>query len=368
MLEPEGGYQIFKLKELFTISSSKKKFNASDIKFGGKYPYVARGTSNNGIKGYVDLDTRYLNPANTISFGQDTATMYYQKDAYFTGDKIKIFSFTKKTLDERLALYLIACMRHAFRLFIWGAQSFDEKVLGNVEISLPVTASKNIDFDFINSRMRELEESRMRELQSYLIEAGLEDFVLTPDESEALQIINENNIGWKEYKLTDLFSATPGNVDIQNKDVNGKGTYFINSGVTNFGIKGRTDRHAKIFPSNTITIDFFGNAYYRPYEYKLATHNHVFSFKGDAIRDEYVGLFLQSCMQFLTKKYSYGNMATIPLLMNESIMLPVDDKGVINFSVMKSFIRAIQKNTIAKLYAFIEREHSAYVCVMKALK
>lgn len=358
MLEPEGGYQIFKLKELFTISSSKKKFNASDIKFGGKYPYVARGTSNNGIKGYVDLDTRYLNPANTISFGQDTATMYYQKDAYFTGDKIKIFSFTKKTLDERLALYLIACMRHAFRLFKWGAQSFDEKVLGNVEISLPVTASKNIDFDFINSRMREL--------QAYLHEAGLEDFVLTLDESEALQIINENNLRWKEFKLSDLFSATPGNVDIQNKDVNGKGSYFINSGVTNFGIKGRTDRAAKIFPSNTLTIDFFGNTYYRPYEYKLATHNHVFSFEGEVIQDEYIGLFLQSCMRFLTKKYSYGNMATIPLLMDESLMLPVDEHDAIDYNLMRSFIRALQKSTIEKLHAFIEHEHSAYKSIVNS--
>lgn len=56
----------------------------------GKYPYVVRMGSNNGQKGYIDEDEKYLNPGNTISFGQDTATMYYQETPYFTGDKIKM--------------------------------------------------------------------------------------------------------------------------------------------------------------------------------------------------------------------------------------------------------------------------------------
>ena len=41
--------------------------------------------------------------------------------------------------------------------------------------------------------------------------------------------------------------------------------------MKNFGIKGKTDREAKVFPSNTITIDFFGIANYRPNPYKMAT-------------------------------------------------------------------------------------------------
>ena len=38
--------------------------------FGGVYPYVARGESNNGIKGYITEDINYLNDGNTISFGR----------------------------------------------------------------------------------------------------------------------------------------------------------------------------------------------------------------------------------------------------------------------------------------------------------
>ena len=80
----------FMLSDVFTIYSPKVRFNANTVDFGGKYPYVARGSSSNGIRGYITENEAYLNPAKSLSFGQDTATVFYQPKAYFTGDKIKI--------------------------------------------------------------------------------------------------------------------------------------------------------------------------------------------------------------------------------------------------------------------------------------
>lgn len=145
--------QKFKLGEgdnrLFDITTTKKKFNANSIKFGGKYPYVARSSVNNGIRGYITEDEKYLNETNTISFGQDTATMFYQEQPYFTGDKIKIMTFREKTLDKNLACYLIATMKRAFQNFSWGQSSFNENILKNIEIELPVIDKNKIDYDFI---------------------------------------------------------------------------------------------------------------------------------------------------------------------------------------------------------------------------
>ncbi|WP_396425920.1 restriction endonuclease subunit S [Lactococcus cremoris] len=70
-------WREFTISELFTISTPKKKFNANTLKFNGKYPYIARGEKNNGVRGYITEDEQYLNAGNTISFGQDTATMFY---------------------------------------------------------------------------------------------------------------------------------------------------------------------------------------------------------------------------------------------------------------------------------------------------
>ncbi|EPS0195575.1 restriction endonuclease subunit S, partial [Escherichia coli] len=122
---------------MFSIQTPKKKFNANKLTFNGNYPYVARGSNNNGIKGYIDEDELYLNPGNTISFGQDTATMFYQENAYFTGDKIKIFSLRHGELNSRIAVFLISAMKKSFSTFSWGSSSFNENVLNKVKINIP---------------------------------------------------------------------------------------------------------------------------------------------------------------------------------------------------------------------------------------
>lgn len=137
-----------KLGELFYIESTKMKFNAREIRFNGEYPYIARGEKNNGIRGYINEDIKYLNPGNTISFGQDTATMFYQKDPYFTGDKIKVFTKKDKYLSEHSALYLITATKKTLENFSWGSTSYNVSNLENINIEVP-TSNHNIDYDLI---------------------------------------------------------------------------------------------------------------------------------------------------------------------------------------------------------------------------
>ncbi|MBP3221967.1 MAG: restriction endonuclease subunit S [Neisseriaceae bacterium] len=160
---PAVDFQTFKIGDLFEISTPKRKFDANKITFGGKYPYVARGDKNNGIRGLITEDTQYLNNGNTISFGQDTATMFYQPEPYFTGDKIKIFSFRQpEKFNKYIALSLIATMKLGFSHFAWGA-SFNVKKLQEVKIQLP-TQNNAIDFDFMHTFIRAIEKIVIKEV------------------------------------------------------------------------------------------------------------------------------------------------------------------------------------------------------------
>nr|WP_156009309.1 restriction endonuclease subunit S [Treponema phagedenis] len=137
-----------RLGNIFNIESPKKKFNANSIKFDGEYPYVARGETNNGIKGYITEEIDYLNNGNTISFGQDTATMFYQKTPYFTGDKIKILSPKIHSLDSDIALYYITATKKTLSTFSWGSTSYNVNNLENIIIELPIEDNK-IDITFM---------------------------------------------------------------------------------------------------------------------------------------------------------------------------------------------------------------------------
>lgn len=151
-----------------------------------------------------------------------------------------------------------------------------------------------------------------------------------------------------------MFSAQTGDTDLQQKDINGKGTYFINSGVEGQGIKGKTDREAKIFRSNTITIDFWGNAYYRDFEYKMATHNHVFSLTGDVIKNRIVGLYLVTTMSYMKKLFSYNNMGTWSKIKEQYIHLPITQSNEIDFVFMESRIREMEESRIREMETYLK--------------
>ena len=185
---------------------------------------------------------------------------------------------------------------------------------------------------------------------------GIKDCTLTRKDYEALSFIETGRIKTKPVIIGDILTGEKGDVDIQNKDINGRGFYFINSGVQNFGIKGKTDCIAKVFPPNTITIDFFGNAYYRPFHYVMATHNHVFSLSGDIIKNENVGLYLSASMSYLSKIYSFNNMGTWPIYKTSLIYLPTTTEGNIDYVFMDTCISAIKKQCIAALMKAITQD------------
>ena len=154
---------------LFNIMSTKKKINANTITFGGKYPYVARGENQNGIRGYINFDENYLNPEKTISFGQDTATMFYQPKAYFTGDKIQVFSLNNKygKLNENIALYLIAAVKRALVNFAWGQSSFALEAISELNITLPIDNNNQLHLDYIENYIRAIEKLTIKDVVEY---------------------------------------------------------------------------------------------------------------------------------------------------------------------------------------------------------
>lgn len=157
----------FKIGDVFEIYSPKKRFNANAVIFDGIYPYVARGSSNNGIRGYITEDEQYLSPAKSLSFGQDTATIFYQPNAYFTGDKIKVMILKNRDLNNELAQYFITVISKAFSTFTWGQSSFNEKILKAVKINLPITPDGDIDFDYMECYIRAIEKLTIADVVKY---------------------------------------------------------------------------------------------------------------------------------------------------------------------------------------------------------
>ncbi|GAA8313306.1 restriction endonuclease subunit S [Helicobacter pylori] len=165
-------WQSFRLGDLFEVLPYKKRFDANKVniyasKTKDTYPYIVRTSLNNGIRGYLKENTNFLNVGNTISFGQDTATMFYQEKPYFTGDKIKILRCKNPNFNKINALFFITSLTKAFRNFSWGSASFSVSIIENQNISLPTNPHGGIDFDFMHTLINALMKQTIQGVVQY---------------------------------------------------------------------------------------------------------------------------------------------------------------------------------------------------------
>ena len=159
---------------------------------------------------------------------------------------------------------------------------------------------------------------------------------------------------FKQFKIGELFDrAQLGDANLKKTDLTDNGELVVTSGKTNCGILGRTTRKAKIFSKNTITVDMFGLVYYRDFSYKMVTHGRVMSLSSDIIKNREIGLYLAGSLSYLSKVFSYNNMATWKKIKELNIMLPATPAGDPDFEYMTMRIRELEAERIRELEAYL---------------
>ena len=195
--------------------------------------------------------------------------MFYQEKDFIGYSHIQHLVPKFSPFNKKIALAIIsACKKATTKKYDYG-NKFNRKMMRNTKIQLP-TKNSQIDFEFINTfvaeleaeRIAELEAERIAELEAYLKATGLNDYELTEKEGIAINSFNDMNLG--DYKLSDLFiikgtkSLDSNAVDFINEGVN-----FIGRTFENNGIQGKiSSRDFEPNEPNTITATVIGNYKY----------------------------------------------------------------------------------------------------------
>ena len=312
-------------------------------------------STNNGQKGYLNESPEYLNEGNTISFGQDTATMFYQEKPYFTGDKIKILKPKFGSFSKRNAQFFLTTMNKAFHSFSWGTCSFSVDAIKKQRISLPVNNGE-IDIEFINDfvaeleaeRVAELEAERVAELEAYLTVTGLKDYKLT--EKERLAIENLNTTTFKEFNALAIFNIK-NTSNLLSRDIT------ENSGITPYLCASAENNAVSSYISYNETFLNEGNCvfiggktfvvtYQKQDFFSNDSHNLALYLKKQQPTNESIFLGLVTCVnRSLKHKYSWGNSISSRKIKSDAIMLPVkNDKP--DFDTLETLISAVKKLVI----------------------
>lgn len=343
----------FKLGELFDVLSYKKRFDANKVSLvkNGGHLYIVRQSTDNGKKGNIDESVLFLNHGNTISFGQDTATMFYQEVPYFTGDKIKILKPKYVEFGKKNAQFFLASMRKTFSSFAWGSSRFNVETLKEQLIMLPINNGK-IDFDFMESFIAKLEAERVAELSAYLTVSGLDNYELSSEEENALK--NYKSLKWDAYNLEKLFGKSTRGKRLKGDDRIAGTLPFVTAGEASEGISAYISNNVEVFEKNTTTIDMFGSAKYRNYQYGADDHVAVVHTESVPMK---ASIFLTSAIHKAahTGKFDYGHNFYAKDADALDIMLPTKD-GEPDFDSMATLISAVQKLVIKDIVIYADRK------------
>ncbi|GAA7729981.1 hypothetical protein HpCOL15_00300 [Helicobacter pylori] len=364
----------FKLGDLFEVLSSKKIYHANTIKIHdtqieNSYPYVVRAATNNGIKGFIVDDPTFTNEKNTLSFAQDTFTVFYQKQPYFTGNKVKILKPKFAFKSPKILHFISAILQFILKPLTWGLGSTTESI-AEFKFSLPLKPTANtqtledIDFHFMEKFIAELEQCRLAELEAYLKATGLENTTLSSDEENALNVFNGNNFGggggntpcgltWQHFKLGDLFEIRPTKAyNLTNPhlfDSNAKNPVVTNSSLNN-GISGYsslepTEKGNQITYSDTTTSE---GIFYQKRPFIGYSHvQGLYPLKYHEFWNEKTLLYIVVAFKKVAcGRFDYGNKFNRKIASEMSIALPTNPHGGIDFHFMCTLINALMKQTI----------------------
>lgn len=198
----------------------------------------------------------------------------------------------------------------------------------------------------------ELKALRVAELHAYLQATGLSNYTLSDDEQAALNAIK--NAKWQIFNVENLFGKSTRGKRLKSADRTAGNLPFVTAGEADTGISAFIGNNVERFKPNTITIDMFGSAKYRNYEY--GADDHIAVVHTDKLPKHAV-LFLTSAMHKVANagQFSYARNFYAKDADSLNIELPVKN-GEPDFELMANYLQAIEKLVIKDVVDWADRE------------
>lgn len=363
-------YKEFRLGELFLIKKGKRLTKADAIP--GDINFVGSSASNHGITAKIANST-HLHPGGTITvtYNGSVGEVFYQTERFWASDDVNVL-YSKRPMIESVALYFCAAIRKCGKKYGY-AYKWTKEYMEKELLLLPATTSGDIDFAYMESRIREMEESRIREMDAYLQVSGFENCELTEEEQKAISLMDNGKVQFKPFYVTDDAhkGRSNGVFTVKNSHNILQSSITPNSGKTPYVTAGEGNNSISTYISYDKTQIEKGNAimiggktmvitYQSEDFFSNDSHNLVLYVKNPLLTNELIQLFLVASLNRSLKPiYSWGDSISSKKIKKDILNLPVTPSGDIDYHFMETYIRAIEKLTIHRVIDWRAKEISA---------
>jgi hypothetical protein len=336
-----------------------------------QYPYFTRTENNNGILGYVNyLDKKHLVKGNSLAIGMISMLFHYMSHDFYAGQFTKTAFPKFDGFNENVALYFISLLRKFQKLYQGVLVRDFEQTFYDTIVSLP-TLDGEISFPYMESVIRELQDERLSKLNDYLKESGLENTELSQEEKDAILRLRHDRVEWGKFRYDEIFNHIMQGRRLKKEDQKPGNIPFVMSGITNTGVVNYISNPVAYFPANSITIDIFGNTFYRDFDYGLGDDTGAY-WNDEMQYTKSQMLFLASSMEkSIEGKFSYGNKLRSSQSLGFYMYLPITSDDEIDWDFMHNLISAesrIAIRGVVEWKASIESEMKSHLLLNKKKK
>lgn len=145
-------------------------------------------------------------------------------------------------------------------------------------------------------------------------------------------------VKWGEFKYKEVFNRIEQGRRLKKDDQIDGTIPFVMSGTTNAGVVNYISNPVASFPKNAITIDIFGNTFYRNYAFGAGDDTGVYWNDATAYSSNAMLFFAVAMQKSMMGRFSYGKKLRSSQSEDFTMHLPVTDDGTIDFDFMESFI------------------------------
>ncbi|GAA8441729.1 restriction endonuclease subunit S [Helicobacter pylori] len=352
---------------MFEASNGDFDIQKRHINHKGEFVITA-GLSNNGVLGQSDIKAKVFE-SHTITIDM-FGCAFYRSFAYKMVTHARVFSLKPKfEINHKIGLFLSTLFfgypkKFGYENMCSWAKIKNDKVILPLKPTAKTQTLEDIDFDFMEKfiaeleqcRLAELEQCRLAELEAYLKAAGLENTTLSSGEENALNVFNNSGGGggntglrWQSFRLGDLFEIYTGRDIIigqtQQGDIPLVSHQHENNGIT----KTIKEIHNRTIFNHKQTIALADRGVFlattQNKDFHIGTRVKALVFKNGE-QDKKTRLFFTTCInknQIMFLDYSSNATNKLP---NLTISLPTNQYGGIDFPFMRTLINALMKQTI----------------------
>ncbi len=335
--------------------------NEEIISENGNTPLISNSSTENGVMGFSNLNP--INKGNTLTCSDTTLgadTMFYQQNDFIGYSHIQHLVPKIKPFNKSIASVIISASRVSTSKQYDYGNKFNRVAMNKTKIQLP---SKNgiIDFEFMESFIAELEKERIMKLEAYLLATGLKDYTLTAQEEQVLNDFKQGNVEFGEFDYKNIFNNIVQGRRLKKDDQISGSIPFVMAGITNTGVVNYISNPVASFPKNSISIDIFGNTFYRNYDFGAGDDTGVYWNNEKKYSKESMLFFAASMEKSIFGKFDFGNKLRSSQSLNFKMKLPIQNKQP-NFALMETFISAIQKLVIKDVVLYVNKKLDVTKC------